>query len=158
MPPPLILDPDELDLFGPPLAGRDEILRAIPQRYEFQLLDAVVLIDAQRNVFAGYLDLRPDAWWTRGHIPGRPLFPGALMIEAAAQLASVVRSRMLGETGFLGFVGVDAVKFRGGVIPPTRLVLIGRSIEMKRRRTISALQGFVERDMVFEGTITGMIL
>lgn len=155
MPPPAIVDPATLD-FSKLVADRAEIMRVNPQRHEFMLLDGVVLCDLARGLFAGYHDLRRDAFWTRGHIPGRPLFPGVLMIESAAQLASYLTHRVLGEQRFIGFAGLEGVKFRGTVAPPARFVIVGRAKETRRRRTVCQMQGFVNNLMVFEGVITGM--
>jgi 3-hydroxyacyl-[acyl-carrier-protein] dehydratase len=155
MPPLAILDPNQLD-FSNVLADRDAIARLNPHRYEFALLDGVVLLDQERGLVAGYHDVRLDAFWVRGHIPGRPVFPGVLMIESVAQLASYVYHARFPNQGFLGFTGVDGVKFRGVVQPPARFVIAGRAREMKPRRMICEMQGFVDGTMVFEGTITGM--
>lgn len=157
MPPPAILDVSTLDLTRI-LASHEEILRYNPQRHEFQLLDAVVHIDIPGRVFAGYHQIRPDAWWARAHIPGRPLFPGVLMVECAAQLCSFISHRYIDDLEFIGFAGIDNVKFRGAISPPACFVIVGRAIEVKRRRTICETQGFVDGVMVFEGTITGMPL
>jgi len=157
MPPPVILDLSTLD-FSRPLADREEIQRINPQRDEFALLDAIVYVDESSRIFVGYHDVRADAWWARGHIPGRPLFPGVLMIEVAAQLASYMSLRYLGGHGFLGFVGADGVKFRGAISPPARFVVVGRALEMRKRRTICETQGFVDNAMVFEAVITGMFM
>lgn len=155
MPPPAILDITRLD-FSHAVADRGEIERRIPQRHEFGLLDAVVFCDEPSRVIAGYHDVRPDAWWVRGHIPGRPLFPGVLMIEVAAQLCSVFSRRLLPGLSFVGFGGVDAVKFRGTVQPPARFVVVARATDVRPRRFICETQGFVSGTMVFEGVITGM--
>ncbi len=155
MPPPIILDPSTLD-FEHPIADRDEIMRVNPHRHEFALLDGIVYCDMESGVFAGYHDVREDAFWVRGHIPGRPLFPGVMMIESAAQLASYMTHCMLEAKGFIGFAGIDKVKFRGTVTPPARFVIIGRGKSIKRRRTICETQGFVDDTMVFEAEITGM--
>lgn len=155
MPPPVILDPSTLD-FDHPIADRDEIRRVNPHRFEFALLDGIVYSDSENSIFAGYHDLRADAWWVRGHIPGRPLFPGVLMIESAAQLASYLTYELMGFGGFVGFAGVDKVKFRGTVTPPCRFVIVGRGVSLKRRRTICEFQGFVDNTMVFEAEVTGM--
>ena len=155
MPPPLILDPSQLDL-SHLVADRAVIESVNPHRHEFRLLDGVVLLDTERSIYAGYHDVREDAFWVRGHIPGRPLFPGVLMIEAAAQLASYLYNCVFPGQGFLGFAGVDGVKFRGTVSPPCRFVVIGRGTQMKPRRVICQSQGFVGQTMVFEGVITGM--
>jgi 3-hydroxyacyl-[acyl-carrier-protein] dehydratase len=157
MPPQSIVDPAQLDLLHP-LARREEIYAALPHRYEFALLDALVLLDLERGVYAGYLDICAGAYWVRGHIPGRPLFPGVLMIEAAAQLASYLHRRLFPEAGFIGFTGVDAVKFRGAVEPPSRLVLVGRAKQIRTRRVVCETQGFVGPTMVFEAEITGMTM
>jgi 3-hydroxyacyl-[acyl-carrier-protein] dehydratase len=155
MPPPAILDPSRLD-FSRLIASREEIMRLNPHRHEFALLDGIVYCDPENSVFAGYHDVQADAWWVRGHVPGRPLFPGVLMIEVAAQLASYLTHRILGLRGFIGFAGVDKVKFRGAVAPPARFVIVGRGKQVKRRRTVCETQGFVGDTMVFEGEITGM--
>ncbi|MBU0717092.1 MAG: beta-hydroxyacyl-ACP dehydratase [Planctomycetes bacterium] len=138
------------------VADRAEIERVNPHRHEFRLLDGVVLVDLERRLCAGYHDVRPDAFWVRGHIPDRPLFPGVLMIEAAAQLASYFYHRAVPGRGFLGFVAVDRVKFRGTVQPPCRFVIVGHGTEVKPRRLICELQGFIDSTMVFEAEITGM--
>jgi 3-hydroxyacyl-[acyl-carrier-protein] dehydratase len=157
MPPSAILDIGTLDL-SRIVADREAIRGANPQRFEFELLDAVVLCERGQEavVFAGYKDIRPDEWWTRGHIPGRPLYPGVLMIESAAQLSSWVFRQYVPDAGFLGFAGVEGVKFRGGVEPPTRLVIVGRTRDIRPRRFIADVQGFVGPTMVFEAVITGM--
>ncbi len=155
MPPPVILDPAGLDLDNV-VADQEEIMRFNPQRYEFLLLDRVVYFDDDSGIFAGYHDIKPDAWWTRAHIPDRPLFPGVLMIESAAQLSSYATHRAGYGGRFIGFAGVDAVKFRGAVVPPCRLLIVGRATKLSARRTESVTQGFVDGTMVFEAQITGM--
>lgn len=155
MPPPVILDPSPLD-FEHLIADRDAISRVNPHRFEFALLDGIVHRDQDSRVFAGFYDVRENAWWARGHIPGRPLFPGVLMIEAAAQLASYMAHCVLDLQSFTGFAGVDKVKFRGTVTPPCRFVIVGRGKSLKRRRIVCECQGFVDRTMVFEAEITGM--
>ena len=157
MPPPPILDPATLD-FSKPVATREEIARVNPHRHEFALLDAVVLADLEHGLFAGFHDVQPDDWWVRGHVPGRPLFPGVLMIECAAQLASYLTHQILGVDRFVGLAGVDQVKYRGTVEPPCRFVVVGKLMEVRARRTQCATQGYVNGTMVFEAVITGMLL
>ncbi len=156
MPPPVILDPAGLSFDE---AESIERVRAFtPQRHEFQLLDRVIHFDRENKIAAGYHDVREDGWWARGHIPGRPIFPGVLMIEIAAQLASYVTHCLLPELDdrFIGFGGVDAVKFRGAVVPPSRFVVVGQGLQVKTRRSVCLAQGFVDNVMVFEAKITGM--
>jgi 3-hydroxyacyl-[acyl-carrier-protein] dehydratase len=138
---------------------KEQIYQVNPHRHEFQQLDGIFFIDDQANVMAGYRDVGADEFWVRGHIPGRPLLPGVLMIESAAQLVSYYILTHVQEEGFLGFGAVDQVKFRGQVRPGDRLILIGRMVEMRgRRRHVGLVQGFVKDQMVFEGLITGMFI
>jgi 3-hydroxyacyl-[acyl-carrier-protein] dehydratase len=156
MPPPPIIEPQSIDLTQC-VADRSAIHAVNPHRHEFELLDAVTFFDRQTLLFAGYFDVRPDDWWTRGHVPGRPLFPGVLMIESAAQLSSYIYHQVFPESGkFIGFAGVNHAKFRGAAEPPCRLVLAGRGRQLKPRRVVTDIQGFIDNTMVFEVEITGM--
>ncbi len=101
-------------------------------------------------------DIRADEWWCRGHLPGRPIFPGILMVETAAQMAAYCDYVVTGSRRFMAFGGIDGVKFREAVMPPARLVFVGRGVEIRPRRTICDVQAYVSGRMVFEGTITGL--
>jgi len=134
----------------------EEIRRLNPHRYEMEQLTAVIHLDAEKGQIAAVKDVRDDEFWVRGHIPGRPLLPGVLMIEAAAQMCSVYFKKVSGDPRFLGFGGVDAVKFRGQVVPGDRLLLLGRAVEIRSRRAVFDTQGVVGDRLVFEARITGM--
>ena len=136
--------------------SREEIYKIIPHRHEFQLLDGIFFIDRKTGTSAGYHDVRDDEFWVRGHIPGRPIFPGVLMIETAAHLVSYYAMTDTGRNEFLGFAGVQGVRFRGVVVPGKRIVMIGKMLELRPRRCIGATQAFVDGEMVYEGVITGM--
>ena len=142
--------------FDHPAVSLDEIRKVNPQRFEFEMLTGILFIDEPNKVLAAYKDLTADEFWVRGHIPDRPLMPGVLMIEAAAQMSSYYITKALNGTKFVGFGAVDEVKFRGQVVPPCRFVLLGKMVEMRSRRAVCDTQGFVDGKMVFEGRITGM--
>jgi 3-hydroxyacyl-[acyl-carrier-protein] dehydratase len=133
-----------------------------PHRGAMRLLDAVVWERPDHQQAVAYKDIRPDEFWVPGHIPGRPLFPGVLMIEAAAQLASFVILRRFAADGhqhpFMGFVGLDGVKFRGQVVPGDRLIVIGQLVEYRPRRCVCDTQGWLRGALVFEAHITGMLM
>lgn len=155
MPPPLLLEPTSFDL-GHVLADREAIRAYNPQRHEMEQLDAIVFIDTDQRLIVGYKDVREDEFWVKGHIPGFPLLPGVLICEAAAQLCSyfVMYAGYLSE-GFLGFGGMENIRFRSPVRPGDRLVLIGKGTRIHRRQTIFSVQGFVGETMVFHGDIMG---
>lgn len=155
MPPPLLFDLTGIDL-NQVVITKDEIRQANPQRYEFEQLDGIVWYDLEKRAMVGLRDIRPDEWWCRGHLPGRPLFPGVLMIEAAAQLVGYVSKWVLRDPRFFGFGGVDKVKFREAVVPPARMYILGKGVEVRTRRTVCDVQGIVNDRLVFEGQITGV--
>ena len=157
MPPPLILDPSTVDL-NQVLYSREDIYRTLPQQYEFKQLDRICYYDPEKRIAAAIRDVREDEWWVRGHIPGRPIFPGVLMLEAIAQLSAYTCKYIHGFQGMVGYGGVDKCKFRAAVIPPTRLVLLSREVENRSRRIICDTQAFMEGDLVFEATITGLAM
>ncbi len=156
MPPELLFDPSQLDL-GRIVVDREGIRRVNPQRFEMEQVDAIVLLDYQQQLVAGYKDVRPDEFWVRGHMPGYPLMPGVLMCEAAAQLCSyyVVTSGLL-QGDFIGFGGLEDVRFRGVVRPGDRLIMIGKAKRLHRRQTIFNVQGFVAGAMVFHADVIGV--
>jgi 3-hydroxyacyl-[acyl-carrier-protein] dehydratase len=57
---------------------------------------------------------------------------------------------------FLGFGGLEGVKFRAEVVPGQRFVLAAKALDMRPRRAVFDCQGFVDGRMVYEGTIIGM--
>ena len=156
MPPVLHLDPSQLDL-SRVLVDREAIRRVNPQRFEMEQLTAIVHLDSAQHIIAGYKDVRDDEFWVRGHMPEYPLMPGVLMCEAAAQLCSYYTfSQGLCRGDFIGFGGMEDVRFRGIVRPGDRLVLIGKAIRIHRRQTIFDVQGFVDSTRVFNANIIGV--
>ncbi|MCG3180524.1 MAG: 3-hydroxyacyl-[acyl-carrier-protein] dehydratase FabZ [Phycisphaerae bacterium] len=157
MPAQSIVDLAALD-FDHPIATIEGIRKVNPHRFEFEQLTAIIHDDPATQTFAAYREVREDEFWVRGHIPGRPIMPGVLIIESAAQMCSYFIKQRLEDTRFVGFGGVEAVKFRGQVIPPSRLVFVGKMLELRPRRAICDTQAFVDGKMVFEGRIIGMPL
>jgi 3-hydroxyacyl-[acyl-carrier-protein] dehydratase len=158
MPPELHFDLAQID-FEHIVADHEGIRQVNLQRYEMEQLDAVVYLNLETNVTIGYKDVRPDEFWVRGHMPGYPLLPGILMCEAAAQLCSffsVKKGLLHGD--FIGFGGMEHVRFRNPVHPGERLVLVAKVIKYNRRQMIYNVQGFVGTTMVFHGDVIGMCL
>jgi len=157
MAPTLLLDIESFDL-SQTVQDVAAIEAVNPHRPPMRLLDGVLWESDDLTYGVAYHDVRDDEFWVEGHIPGRPLFPGVLMIEAAAQLASFMVLRRLPDCDFLGFAGVDNVKFRGQVVPGDRLYILMVETEFRRRRFVSNTQGVVDGTIVFEAEITGMPL
>jgi 3-hydroxyacyl-[acyl-carrier-protein] dehydratase len=158
MPPPLILDPALIDL-NHIVADIDAIRDMNPQRFEMEAISAIVLIDTENKIIAGYRDVTETDFWVRGHMPGFPLMPGVLLCEAAAQLCSYfVTKEKLFDSAYVGLGGLDEIRFRGMVRPGDRLLMVCRMIREKRIMAQCYAQGFVGAKMVFDGKVQGFPL
>jgi 3-hydroxyacyl-[acyl-carrier-protein] dehydratase len=154
MPPSLLFELPEID-YENPLHGPEGVERVNPHRGAMRLLDAIAWMSEDEPAGVAWKDVREDEFWVPGHIPGRPLFPGVLQLEAAAQLASFVCLTWYPEITFMGFAGATDVKFRSQIVPGDRLLLLGRQAEMRHRRIHCSTQGWVNGSMVFQAEITG---
>src|SRR5216110_356522 len=110
MPSPALVDLARIDP-SHTVATLEEIRRANPQRFEMEQLSRIVYVDDHAGEIAGVVDVPEEPFWARGHVPGRPLMPGVIMLEAAAQLCSYFVRRVYDpvEYGarFFGFGGID---------------------------------------------------
>jgi len=158
MRPEILMDPSKLDLTRI-VADQEAIRQVNPQRFEMLQLTAIVYIDPSQHLIVGYKDVGHDEFWVRGHLPGYPLLPGCLMCEAAAQLCSYyIVSQNLLSLDFVGFGGLESVRFRAPVHPGDRLVLVGKGKKVDRRHTVCGVQGFVGQTMVFHADVLGVPL
>jgi 3-hydroxyacyl-[acyl-carrier-protein] dehydratase len=157
MPPELHFDLAQID-YSHVVADPEAIRKVNPQRHEMEHLDAVVMLDVANKLIIGYKDVRYDEFWVRGHMPIQPLLPGVLMCEASAQLCSYYAMTQHHLQGFLGFGGMDAVRFRSPVRPGDRLVLVSKELRYNRRQMTFNVQAFVKTTMVFHGDIIGVPL
>ena len=140
--------------------SKEEILELNAQREEFEQVDRLISLDLEEGLAVGIKKQTPEEFWTRGHIPGRPIMPGVLMIEMAAQISSVIYHLKFNTGGkkFFGFGGVNKVKFRGSVEPGCDFLMIVKAKTLRSRIAVFEAQGFVDGKMVFEGEITGIVI
>src|SRR3954464_10956184 len=140
MPPAFLFDISSIDLNGVAY-DQEQIRAANPQRGDMEHLNAIVWAKPDEGRILGYKDVRDDEFWVPGHIPGRPLLPGVLMIEAAAQVASFYTRKYVGWKGFIGFGGAENIRFRQAVAPNCRLHILGQKTRERQRRVHCLLQG-----------------
>ncbi len=145
--------------FTRPYAPKAQIYTLLKQAGRFALLDGVVRFDQTEPMSIGFKDIVADDWWAADHIPGRPIFPGVLMIETAAQLGSWDHlMRHPEQRGFIGFGGLNDTRFRGQVEPGHRLVFVAREKRVRSKMFFYSVQGFVENDLVFETEVIGVVM
>ncbi len=158
MPPVALIEPASIDT-SRVLFDQAAIRERNPQRFEMEHLTAILQVNDGDQTIVGYKDVRDDEFWVRGHMPGYPLMPGVLMCESAAQLCAFFShlKGLLG-SGFLGFGGIEEVRFRGPVRPGDRLIVVAKTEKLHRRQMIFETQEFVGTNMVFHGRIIGVHL
>jgi 3-hydroxyacyl-[acyl-carrier-protein] dehydratase len=100
-----------------------EIMRIIPHRYPFLLVDRVVELEPGKRVVAIKNVTANEPQFT-GHFPERPIMPGVLMVEALAQAGAVAVLSLPEYAGKLVlFAGIDECRFRRTVLPGDTLRL-----------------------------------
>ncbi|RPI12659.1 MAG: 3-hydroxyacyl-ACP dehydratase FabZ [Lysobacterales bacterium] len=117
--------------------GIDEVMRRLPHRYPFLLVDRVLECVAGERLVA-IKNVTANEQFFNGHFPGRPVMPGVMILEALAQsagiLAFVTANVYPDENVRFYFAGIDKARFRRPVVPGDQLVL--RATLERRIRTI----------------------
>ena len=94
-----------------------EIMKLLPHRYPFLLVDKIIEIDGDDSAI-GIKNVTANEPQFMGHFPGNPIMPGVLLIEAMAQTAGAICARkVVGETSLVYFMTIDKCKFRKPVGP-----------------------------------------
>ncbi|WP_180683378.1 3-hydroxyacyl-ACP dehydratase FabZ [Tepidicella baoligensis] len=103
-----------------------QILKQLPHRYPFLLVDRVLQIEKGKSIQALKNVSMNEPQFT-GHFPHRPVFPGVLMLEAMAQTAALLAFDTLGVTPddktVYYFAGIDGARFKRPVEPGDQLVM-----------------------------------
>jgi 3-hydroxyacyl-[acyl-carrier-protein] dehydratase len=124
----------EADIIG-------EVLALVPQQEPFRFIDEIIRLDEEEII--GAYRFREDAFFYRGHFPGRPITPGVILIETMAQIGVVAYgmyllacqkkirpSRMKRPLSLFSLA--DNVEFRGMVAPGERVIVRGKKIYFRR--------------------------
>lgn len=152
-----MFDVSAIDL-GSIVADRAEIERLNPHRHEMALLDEVIWISEDQTCAVGRHRCLEDAFWVRGHFPGKPMMPGVLQVEAGAQLVCFLWNIQQPVPQVAAFLRIEQAAFRRSVLPGNDLLLLCREVKKGRRRFITDIQGVVNDQIAFEARITGMAI
>jgi UDP-3-O-[3-hydroxymyristoyl] N-acetylglucosamine deacetylase/3-hydroxyacyl-[acyl-carrier-protein] dehydratase len=137
--------------------GIEAVMKILPHRYPFLMVDKVIKIDGNRIVAAKNVTMN-EAYF-QGHFPGHPIMPGVLQLEAMAQVAGILmvrRAESINQIAY--FMAADSVKWRKPVLPGDVLVI---DVELtKARGKIGKAKGLckVGGEIVSEAEVTFMIL
>jgi beta-hydroxyacyl-ACP dehydratase FabZ len=135
--------------------GISDIMRFLPHRYPFLLVDRIVELEQERRI-VGLKNVTINEPFFPGHFPGAPVMPGVLIIESMAQVAGVLIYRDLPDkqSKLIYFSGIENAKFRRPVVPGDQL-----RIEMEllsRRSNFGKMRGraTVDGKLAAEAVVT----
>ena len=133
------------------------VLRLLPHRYPFLMVDRVVKIDG--NHITAIKNVTVNESYFQGHFPGHPVMPGVLQLEAMAQVAGIIMLKSAENTNKIAyFMSAEDVKWRKPVLPGDTLVI---DVEMtKVRGKIGKAKGAckVRGEVVSEAAVTFMLV
>ena len=103
-----------------------EILKRLPHRYPFLLVDRVLELEKGKRILA-LKNVTMNEPYFVGHFPHRPVMPGVVMLEALAQAAAILAFENIGvlpdEKTVFYFAGIDSARFKRPVEPGDQLML-----------------------------------
>jgi UDP-3-O-[3-hydroxymyristoyl] N-acetylglucosamine deacetylase/3-hydroxyacyl-[acyl-carrier-protein] dehydratase len=136
----------------------EEILKLLPHRYPFLLIDRVLELDAPRRVL-GLKNVTYNEPFFQGHWPGRPIMPGVLILEALAQAAGVLIAQQF-DPGLCSAViaAIDGVRIRRTVVPGDQLLLEVEQVRSKLRTFEMKCAARVANQVAAEARIRFMVV
>ena len=134
-----------------------KILKQLPHRYPFLLVDRVLAIDKGKTIRA-LKNVTMNEPFFQGHFPHRPVMPGVLMLEALAQAAALLAFDALdtspSEDTVYYFAGIDGARFKRPVEPGDQLILEVALLRMKAGIFKFKARAMVGDDLAVEAELT----
>jgi len=123
----------------------DDILKILPHRYPFIMVDRVVEIDLEKRTIVGIKNVSVNEPYFQGHFPELPVMPGVLQIEAMAQAGGILLHQLTGKGHILPFfMTIDKAKFRRVVKPGDQLRLEAEVLTLRTK--VARLRGVAKVD------------
>jgi len=130
----------------------NDVLKIMPHKYPFLLIDRILSYDQQKDVIIGLKNVTINEPFFVGHFPNKPVMPGMLILEALAQTGGLLLfnkyENMLNKLAM--FIGVNNTKFRKAVIPGDQLILEVKLISKKLNIFTFIGKAYVDNQLVTE--------
>lgn len=132
-----------------------EIMRLLPHRYPFLLVDRITSL-IPRHTVKGIKNVTVNEPFFQGHFPDRPVFPGVLILEGMAQVGGCLAycsvPEMIGDR-LVYFAGIDKARFRKPVLPGDQIEYRMELLKHKRMIMVMKGQAFVDDQLVTEAEL-----
>ncbi|GHC62056.1 3-hydroxyacyl-ACP dehydratase FabZ [Limoniibacter endophyticus] len=135
-----------------------KLLKTLPHRYPFLLVDKIIDIDGD-NSATGIKNVTFNEPHFLGHFPEHPVMPGVLIVEAMAQTAGAICILSTGEEqpSLVYFMTIDNAKFRKPVVPGDVLEIRVKKLKQRGNIWRFACEGMVGGTKVAEAEISAMM-
>ena len=136
-----------------------EILKYLPHRYPFLLVDRVLTYTKDESITA-IKNVTINEPFFQGHFPNRPVMPGVLIIEAMAQTGGILLLNGVENPGdkLVFFMSINNAKFRKPVVPGDQLVFELKMVTRKSKICVMAGKAFVDGVLVAEAELMASII
>ncbi len=138
--------------------GIQDILRVLPHRYPFLLVDRILEVEPGKKV-VGLKNVTFNEEFFQGHFPGNPVMPGVLLVEAMAQVGAFMLLTATDDPcrRQLRLTGLDAVRFRRPVVPGDQVLFTVDFVTMKRSIVKVRGEARVDGQLCAEAEIMSLI-
>jgi 3-hydroxyacyl-[acyl-carrier-protein] dehydratase len=138
------------------MADGSHLLKLLPHRYPFLLVDRVMEISDSRALTIK--NVTHNEPFFNGHFPGMPVMPGVLILEALAQSSALLAINILGlqEIPFFMLTGLDKVRFRRRVVPGDQLRMEVRVLRQHRPLWRMHGEARVDGELAAEAEVSAM--
>jgi 3-hydroxyacyl-[acyl-carrier-protein] dehydratase len=134
----------------------EELKKFLPHRDPFLFIDEVIDLHPGKSIVAEKYFSGEEEFF-RGHFPGRPILPGVIIIETAAQISALIVLTIPAMKNFFGlFTGVEKFRFIKKVLPATKLTVKAKMIYFRHNLAKSEAQIFAGDELVAEGLISAV--
>jgi 3-hydroxyacyl-[acyl-carrier-protein] dehydratase len=133
----------------------NDALKLLPHGPEFRFIDRLLTLEPGKNGTAEYT-VRGDEPFLRGHFPGQPLFPGVLLVEAAAQLAGTIAQSDPGIPPMAGLklTAMRGIKILGTAKPGEMIRFEAKTLNRLGNLVQAQVSAAVNGQIVMQGELT----
>ncbi len=128
-----------------------EIMRILPHRYPFLLVDKIVYLEKGKKA-VGIKNVSINEYFFEGHFPQKPVMPGVLIVEAMAQVGGVLMLNSEENRGKIAyFIAANNIKFRKTVEPGDQLLIEAEAIKIRSKTVVISAKAYLKEMIVAEG-------